>query len=1046
MKINKLIANNLKQLTCQIEKDSSLGIVGLSGSGKSTFCLTIADETLKRIVTLLPKSEYRFLFSEKLFSNYSAQAIESLPLVFYLKKTSFSANPRSTVGTHTGIFKEIRIEYAKYFKKIPEFFSFNNSIMWCPKCKGRGTIAEKECPECLGSRYKKEINDFSIEIMKKKYSIIDINNISADKLLEISKFLNLSFSKIKLIENMIKLDIGYLSLDRKINTLSGGEMVRLLLAEFITECQNSLIIIDEISIGLDHNTLIKVINCISELGSKNQIWLIDHSKVVIDATNKKIIFGPKSGKNGGEIIEKELDIPQVFCEINESKVEDYYIFKNLSKRNINIDNLLIPKNRITSITGESGCGKSTLVKECIIPIFKKNYKEIPYEIIGQDKNQSVTSKSTIATFLDIKKKLEKYDKNIMDLDLVDVEPLLTRDKALKSQVNMLLELGLGYLSFNRKIQTLSTGEFQCLHLVSKIFEKNSEKEMLLIFDEPSKGLSQNILNSFMKILRDIIKYSKKTAIIIEHNSYLLECSDYIMDFGKRKESIEELKLIPSKKWILEFKKNFVCNNKKIASNIENKKGIEIIDKDIEKVFQKYENIFKGGILKNFSQTAQWIYSDYRYEGIEPVIAIDLENQLYSKNTFLFEIAGIINSIIALTHTNNVKEFDFYSKENLCECCKGTGKIETIKIDEIIKNNNKNIWDGLFYEDIMRALKKYNFTKIKFLFKEIKKIENYDLNKNYSEMSDIEKEIFLYGYWKNTFYDSNKKVQRRWKGIIYLIKKYMRSSESIFKKIIKENSEETRCPVCKGNILKHNIPLDVNGKDIRSIITSKIKENKTLLIKIPQIKEILEILDEDTFLNTDVSLLSEKKQVILKILEIKYASFLGYTIVLKNTSPFIDDIQKNINEISKNNRLFLLDYKKINCTKEEILEAYYENNKLKRTSYLYEIFGYKKISTIINKIRKEKVCQYCNGKGKLREENLYENIDITETSCSFCNETGLSIEGLNTEIEGVSIKEWYYGSIDRINKDLPDELKNLSLMSKICDLNKEQLIKLKEYLK
>ena len=78
MKINKLIANNLKQLTCQIEKDSSLGIVGLSGSGKSTFCLTIADETLKRIVTLLPKSEYRFLFSEKLFSNYSAQAIESL--------------------------------------------------------------------------------------------------------------------------------------------------------------------------------------------------------------------------------------------------------------------------------------------------------------------------------------------------------------------------------------------------------------------------------------------------------------------------------------------------------------------------------------------------------------------------------------------------------------------------------------------------------------------------------------------------------------------------------------------------------------------------------------------------------------------------------------------------------------------------------------------------------------------------------------------------------------------------------------------------------
>ena len=93
----------------------------------------------------------------------------------------------------------------------------------------------------------------------------------------------------------------------------------------------------------------------------------------------------KVEKNGGGIIEKELDIPQVFCEINESKVEDYYIFKNLSKRNINIDNLLIPKNRITSITGESGCGKSTLVKECIIPIFKKIIKKFLMKLLDKIK-------------------------------------------------------------------------------------------------------------------------------------------------------------------------------------------------------------------------------------------------------------------------------------------------------------------------------------------------------------------------------------------------------------------------------------------------------------------------------------------------------------------------------------------------------------------------------------------------------------------------------------------------------------------------------------
>ena len=65
MIIKNLRANNLHEVSCEILQNESIGIAGLSGSGKSTFCSTIADESLKRIVTLLPKSEYRFLFSDK---------------------------------------------------------------------------------------------------------------------------------------------------------------------------------------------------------------------------------------------------------------------------------------------------------------------------------------------------------------------------------------------------------------------------------------------------------------------------------------------------------------------------------------------------------------------------------------------------------------------------------------------------------------------------------------------------------------------------------------------------------------------------------------------------------------------------------------------------------------------------------------------------------------------------------------------------------------------------------------------------------------------
>lgn len=1048
MKINNLIANNIINLNKNIDFDKSISISGLSGSGKTTFCKVVSDESLKRIVTLLPKVEYRFLFSEFLKTNFSAQNITNIPLTFFLEKTSTSSNVRSTVGTYTPIFKTIRSLFAKKYKCPSEFFSFNNSKFWCKKCKGRGYNAMVECKECNSERYSDEIKKYTITCHDKEYNIIDFNKMNIFKLIELSDELGFNKSIKKMLDNMIKLNIGYLSLDRIVSTLSGGETTRLLLSEFITYSVNSLIIADELSIGLDEDSLYNMLEQIGDLSNNNQLWLIDHNNIVINSTQEKIYFGPKSGKYGGKIVDESPRPKEEFFEINESEAKDYYVFSDLEKRNLKIKELKIPENRLISIVGESGCGKSTLVNDCISSVFNKLYKNAKLILIGQNRNQSITSKSTIETFLDIKNNLSKIkdlNKNASIEDIIN--RIDTNEKAYK-YLSSLIDLGLGYLNLNRKIQTLSTGEFQCVHLISELFI-DLNKKTLFIFDEPSKGLSQNILNKFMKYIHNILNNKNITVIMIEHNSYIIKLSDFIIDFGKRTDNIiSHLNILSNSKYHDNKKKN--NKNIMIKSSISNKSGIEYLkDEEVEDYFKKSENIFKGGILKNISQTARWIYGDYFSDEVIPEIAIDFESQLYSKNTFLYETLGIVNRIISLGDNvliDDIDIFDYYNEENLCKCCRGNSVIDSFNINNIIKNKDSNLWNDLFEDDIMKALKNYNFQKIKFLFKEIKKDSKLDLNKDFSKMNPDEINTFLYGYWKTDFYDSDKKTRRYWKGIIFLIKKYMKQSKSKLKEIINSSKEEIICLICNGSILGHNNKFYIKNKDIRDILSSSISENMNILSDIEPINSVIDILGKDIKLNYDVSNLPQDKQAKLKLLEIYYSSFYGFYIVLKNINPFKDYAKKIIENIAINNKVIICDYKNINDTKENILNNDFSNYKI--NSFVYELFGFKKISTEINKIIKSYPCEHCNGKKLIREEGVFEGIDAYEVPCDICGETGISEKGLKQIIDGYSVDTWINGTISDVIKNNINikNIKDIKIYSKIKDLNKKELMNLLNYLK
>jgi len=1052
MKINQLIANNINKLDTELPVDKSLGIAGLSGSGKTTFCQTIGEESKKRLVSLLPKAEYQYLFSNIMETNFSAIKMKEMPLVLFLGKSAISSNPRSTIGTHTGVFKEIRDTLADKYNFSPEVFSFNNELGWCTACKGRGTTKNIECKKCVGKRYNPEVLQYKIDLLDQPHNISDINSLSIESILSLAEVLHISEAKKHILKNIISMNIGYLTINRIMGTLSGGELTRLYLAEFMAASENTVIIIDEISVGLDHQTLLKILEQIKQLGYKNQIWLIDHSDTVLNTTDEQLFFGPGSGKYGGKIVKESPRPKPLNSAINKQIPTEYYRFQDLSSRNIQMAEIQIPQNRIVTFTGESGCGKSTLVNECIAKDFLKRYPKDKLVMVGQNRNQSITSRSTVATFLDIKRKLTKYSEEIDDIfersieDIIDELP--NEDIAFK-RLSLLIKLGLGYLTLERKTQSLSNGEFQCVHLVSELFANSRNPHTLFIFDEPSKGLSQNILNQFIDSVRVILQDDSISIIMIEHNTYMLENSDFIVDFGKRQLApVEHLAVVSHDNYYSNQNNNVSAVALHIPSNIHQQNGINYLTENHISYFKNAENIYKGGILKSLSSMARLIYGEYESDKIEPVIAIDLEKHLYSQYSFLYEIVGLINHIIA-SHPSNkdTKSFDFFSKDNHCPSCSGRGVIEEFDFDVVISDKNVPFWNGQLHPDVMEVLKYYQYSKLEFLFEEIKNELGHDLSKNFNDLTEQEKHTFLYGYWDKSFYDKTGKTQRTWQGFNNIIGMYMFISKSPIKVQMKESKDIITCPICNGSVLNHHKQLKFGETDIREIIKQPLDQVLKSVGELPELVNLRAIVGGDMNLTQDVSLLDRKTQVALKMLELELASFAGYEMVLQNVIPFWDSIKDNIQSISKNNQVTICDFDKINETRETIIDKYFTNGKYKKLTYVYEAFGYKKLVTQINKIRKSHPCTFCKGKKVISEDNLHDGVHKLTIPCVSCHATGINDEGLQEVVEGKPVNTWLTGKVNNVIDDSinPEIVSELLIFNRIRELNKQEMMAIYQYL-
>lgn len=275
-------------------------------------------------------------------------------------------------------------------------------------------MVTQTCPTCQGLRLKKEALHFKM-VGK---NISELAQMDIKHLADWFKNAEPQFSeKQKAIASEVMkeinkrvgflLDVGldYLTLDRQMKTLSGGEAQRIRLATQIgTQLVGVLYILDEPSIGLhqrDNEKLIKALQDLRDLG--NSVIVVEHDKDMMLASDYILDIGAGAGVHGGRIVAEGS--PQVFL-TKHSQTANYLngkqkiaipkerrkgngkfiVLKNATGHNLKNVTLSLPLGKMICITGVSGSGKSSLIHETLYPILNKHFfrakkEPLPYESI-----------------------------------------------------------------------------------------------------------------------------------------------------------------------------------------------------------------------------------------------------------------------------------------------------------------------------------------------------------------------------------------------------------------------------------------------------------------------------------------------------------------------------------------------------------------------------------------------------------------------------------------------------------------------------------------
>lgn len=286
----------------------------------------------------------------------------------------------------------------QYFTGLNAFFEELESKAY--KVQNRVMLSryrgKTKCAECEGKRLRKEANYVKIG----GQSITDLVEMPIKELKAFFETLQLTESEHEIAKRLLveirnrlrflsNVGLDYLTLNRKSNTLSGGESQRINLATSLgSSLVGSMYILDEPSIGLhskDSERLIDVLKALRDLG--NTVIVVEHDEAIMRAADYIIDIGPEAGSFGGEIVAtgnydsilKSDTLTAQYLngtmaiEVPKKRRTSKYAVKIEGARANNLKNIDVefPLNMLTVVTGVSGSGKSTLVKNILYPALNK---------------------------------------------------------------------------------------------------------------------------------------------------------------------------------------------------------------------------------------------------------------------------------------------------------------------------------------------------------------------------------------------------------------------------------------------------------------------------------------------------------------------------------------------------------------------------------------------------------------------------------------------------------------------------------------------------
>lgn len=247
----------------------------------------------------------------------------------------------------------------------------------------------ERCPSCQGSRLNERARNSTIH----GKGMADICRI---ELVDVLEFVNDIHDEIStpilrkarfLLEQLIEIGVGYLSLDRATGSLSGGESQRVKMSKQL-DCNltEMLYVLDEPTIGLhprDTHNLLRIMHRLKEKG--NSVFVVEHDPDVIRAAEWIVDMGPKAGKFGGTVVYNgepeglfETDSltgkylnHNAVPHFQRKRSDEFFTIEHANANNLKDVTVHLPKGVLTCITGVAGSGKSSLIHEC----FAKQHPE-----------------------------------------------------------------------------------------------------------------------------------------------------------------------------------------------------------------------------------------------------------------------------------------------------------------------------------------------------------------------------------------------------------------------------------------------------------------------------------------------------------------------------------------------------------------------------------------------------------------------------------------------------------------------------------------------